>query len=130
MGDEYKPHVLSEEEIELYLKGDRREVDRLILYSLNRLAAANEVQTLQCAQHKAQAEEWDETIMGLGGTKAISDRARFVDAMILRQEKRRAMMERVIQAAWFWVIPAFLAFVAASMWDSIISAIKARLGGG
>ena len=36
---DYPPRVLSEEEIELYINGDRREVDRLILFGLNRLAS-------------------------------------------------------------------------------------------
>ena len=129
MGDKYSPHVLSDEEIELYLKGDRREVDRLILYSLNRLAAANEVQTLQCAAHRARNTELDEEIAAWGGVDAISERVRFVDTLIESQNKRRAMADRVIQASLFWVLPAFLAFLAASMWDSIIAAIKTKLGG-
>ena len=33
------PRILSEEEVELYLRGDRREIDRLILLSINRIAA-------------------------------------------------------------------------------------------
>ena len=35
--EESKPRILSEEEIELYLRGDRREIDRLILLSINRI---------------------------------------------------------------------------------------------
>ena len=37
--NDYEPRILSEEEIDVFLKGDPKDVNRIILYSLNRLAA-------------------------------------------------------------------------------------------
>ena len=37
--NDYEPHILSEEENVVFLKGDPKDVKRIILYSLNRLTA-------------------------------------------------------------------------------------------
>ena len=130
MGDpkDFKPHVLSDEEIDLYLQGDRRDIDRLILFSLNRLAAAHEVQTRQCAVHAAREAEWNSEVEDLGGIDAIKARAKFVNELIQRSVDRRRMMDKVSSSSVTWALIIFLGFLATSVWESIVHAIKTKLG--
>jgi len=119
---EFPPRVLSEEEIEMYLKGDRREVDRLMLFSLNRLAAA-------LIPHAEQEERMLSEFTSLGGMTAIHARCEFIDELIARSKGRRDMMDKVSQSTLTWALIAFFGFLAVSTWDSIVHAIKLRLGG-
>lgn len=125
---DFKPHVLSDEEIDLYLQGDRRDIDRLILFSLNRLAAAHEVQTRQCALHAAREAEWNRDVEDMGGVEAIKERATFVNELIKRSVARRTMMEKVASSGVTWALIAFLLFLATSVWEAIVHAVKAKLG--
>ena len=119
--DKYPPRILADDEIELYLNGDRREVDRLMLYSLNRLAAALLPHITNENDFKAQLEQ-------LGGIKGITARAAYVDSLIKKNTAKAMMMEKVSQGTALWVVLAFLGFVAQSVWDSLIQAIKLKLG--
>jgi len=123
---EFPPHVLNDEEIEMYLRGDRREIDRLMLLSINRLTACLLPHT---AREDARDAEQAELLRRLGGLEAMEDRARFVDALIQKQSLRNQMMEKVSQSSLTWALIAFLGFLAAATWDSIVSAIKVKLGG-
>jgi len=123
--DTFEPRVLSDEEIEMYLKGDRREVDRLILFSLNRLAA--------CVIPHAKREdervaESDRLIESLGGVEAMLKRAKYVDTLVRQSEAKSRMMEKVSQSSLTWVLIAFLGFLAMSTWEAIVTAIKIKLG--
>lgn len=119
------PHVLTEEEIELYLKGDRREIDRLILYSINRLTA---VIIPHAKREDDRDAEADALIDRLGGVDAMHSRALFVDELIARQQVKNRMMEKVSQSTVVWAFIAFCGFVAVAVWDSLIKAIKIKLG--
>lgn len=123
MGDEdnFPPRVLTDEEIGLYLKGDRREVDRLILLGLNRLSAC-------LAPHIKSDAEFMEHVKRLGGLDAIHFRANYVDSLIKRNAARSAMMEKVSQSTVVWAFLAFCGFLAISVWDSLVAAIKIKLG--
>lgn len=118
------PRVLSEEEIEMYLKGDRREVDRLILLSINRLSSF--LMPL-AKKEEDRALENVRLIESLGGIDAMSKRAGYVDALIKQAEAKTRMMEKVSQSSILWVLLPFFGFVASSMWDSAVRAIKAAL---
>lgn len=123
--DDFQPRILSEDEIEMYLKGDRREVDRLILSSLNRLAAC-------IIPHAKREDERDAAqerlITSLGGKDAMERRAEFVDALIRRQDVKTRMMEKVSQSSITWALLAFFGFLAAATWDALVHAIKIKLG--
>lgn len=119
------PHVLTEEEIELYLKGDRREIDRLILYSINRLTAVIIPHAKREDERDAQS---DMLLKDLGGVEAMIIRAKVVDEMIARQQVRNRMMEKVSQSTVVWAFLAFCGFIAIAVWDSLIKAIKIKLG--
>ena len=119
--DKYPPRILADDEIELYLNGDRREVDRLMLYSLNRLAAA-------LLPHIMSENDFKARLGQLGGIEGITARAAYVDSLIKKNAAKAMMMEKVSQGTVLWVVLAFLGFVALSVWDSLIHAIKLKLG--
>ena len=119
---DYQPRILSAEEIEMYLKGDRQEVDRLILFSLNRLAAT-------LVPHAGREERVMAEIDKIGGMEAIAARAEYVDAMIARSNAKTRMFDKVAQSSLAWALIVFLGFLAAAVWESIIHAIKVKLGG-
>jgi len=123
---DFPPHVLSDEEIEMYLRGDRREIDRLMLLSINRLTACLLPHTKREDERDA---EQDAFMRRLGGIAAMEDRARFVDTLIASQSKRVKMMDKVGQSTLTWALIAFLGFLAIATWDAIVAAIRAKLGG-
>lgn len=116
--EEIKPRILSEEEIELYLRGDRREIDRLILLSINRIAAT-------LIPHVERENKIAEQLAAIGGMDGIAERARFVDAMIERKKARTQAMWKVAQSGVTWALPLLIGFVAMAVWN----AIKQKVGG-
>ena len=110
----------------MYLKGERQEVDRLILFSLNRLAAC----LIPHARRETDREQALALLLkNLGGEEALLARARFVDALVKQSDTRTKMMEKVSQSSVTWALLAFFGFVAAATWDAIINAVKLNLGG-
>lgn len=116
----HEPKIFSEEEIEMFLAGDRRQIDRHILYSLNRLAAV-------LIPHVTRDKEAREKIAEIGGFEAIERRAEFVDSLIKRNNRISLAMEKISQSAITWALIAFLGFLATSVWHDIVSAMKAAL---
>ncbi len=112
------PRILSEEEVELYLRGDRREIDRLILLSINRIAAT-------LIPHAERENRISEQLEALGGMDGIAERARFVDALIEKQKARTQMLWKVAQSGVAWALPVFIGFLAMAVWNSI----KQKIGG-
>lgn len=109
----------------MYLKGDRREIDRLILFSINRLTACIVPHTKREEEREAEQEAM---LARLGGISAMADRALFVDALIKKQGVKNAMMEKVSNSSLSWAFVAFLGFLAVSVWDAIVAAVKLKLG--
>ena len=120
MPDDFPPRVLSDEEIEMYLKGDRRDIDRLILYSLNRLAAV-------LVPHAEKEEEWLEKLNELGGFAKIRERAEVVDSLIEKNNARAMMMNKVSQSTLTWAVIAFAGFLLATLWNDLIFALRMAL---
>lgn len=116
--EETKLRILSEEEIELYLRGDRREIDRLILLSINRIAAT-------LIPHAERENKIAEQFAAIGGMDGIAERARFVDAMIERQKARTQALWKIAQSGVTWALPLLIGFIAMAIWNSI----KQKIGG-
>lgn len=117
MENEKIPKILSPDEIELYLSGDRRQVDRLILTSLNRISATLIDYT------KREDGIWD-SIDEIGGLMSIKTRADFVDSLITRNEKRAAAWGKIAQSSAVWALLAVLGFLAQAIWQHIKEQIK------
>ena len=115
--DEGLPKVLSSDEIELYLSGDRRQVDRLILTSLNRIS------TTLIDHTKREDGLWD-AIDEIGGLVGVRTRAEFLDSLIERNKKRAAAWGKIAQSSAVWALIAVLGFLAQAVWQHIKSQIK------
>jgi hypothetical protein len=86
--------LLSDEEIELYLKGDRRDIDRLMLVSINKLTAL------------------------------IVPRIQFVDELREKERQHQAAIRKLGESTAFWALAIFLGFVGAAVWRYLVSFIK------
>ena len=111
------PKVLSSDEIELYLSGDRRQVDRLILTSLNHIS------TTLIDHTKREDGLWD-AIDEIGGLVGVRTRAEFLDSLIERNKSRAAAWSKIAQSSSTWALIAVLGFLAQAVWQHIKSQIK------
>lgn len=110
--------IYSQEEIEIFLSGDRREVDRLLLHGINNLAVV-------LISH---AEREEAIFAPMGTPEDVRTRTIWVDLQVKKQEKRNSMMQKVAESTTAWALIAFLGFVALASWDSIVSLIKHKVG--
>lgn len=111
------PKILSHDEIELYLCGDRRQVDRLILTSLNRISS-----TLIDHTHREDGI-WD-ALEEIGGLESIKTRADFIDSLIKKNQKRAEAWGKIAQSSTAWALIAVLGFLASAVWQHIKEQIK------
>ena len=77
----------------------------------------------QLRDHLHLTEERDTKLEGIGGLPAIVERARFVDAMIARNEKHIRMMEKVESSGMVWAFIAFIGFLAVALWEYVRSRV-------
>ena len=117
-----QPHILTDDEIDLYLKGDREEIDRLLLLSLNRITGV----LLPLFNGHMVCLARLET---LGGMDDVSKRAAYVDSLIERQKKRNAAWDKIAQSTTLWALLAFLGFIGLAGWEAVVHNIKGKLGG-
>lgn len=112
--------VYSPEEIEIFMSGDRREVDRLLLHGMNNLA-------IVLMSHARQEEE---IFKGMGTAADVKLRMAWVDAQIEKQKLSNGMMRKVMESSVTWAVILFLGFTLKSIGEYIYSMIKVKLGGG
>jgi len=124
----FSPRILSEEEIEIILAGERKAIDRHLLTSLNRLADAHYKCVDSINSHQDREEEVVANLERLGGFKSIEERAVFVNSLIERNQRRADMMNKVAQSSLTWALLAFFGFLVASTWNELVHAIKIKLG--
>ena len=117
--------VLSEEEIDLYLQGDRCKIDKLLLTNSNRLTAL----VLSHMKHEDERNVKEDAIWNqIGGTEAVKLRAEFVDTLILAQQKRNVMMDKVTTSNVIW---ASVTFIGYSLWvlrEAVVAYLKTKIG--
>ena len=118
--DNNKLKIYNDEEIDIFLAGDRREVDRLILHSLNGLAAT-------LIPHAKNEEEFLKRVDELGGIETIRARASWVDVQIERQKIRNRMMEKVATSHVVYASTAFIGYILYLVKDNIVAFIRTAL---
>lgn len=111
-------HVYSPEEIEIFLAGDRREVDRLLLHGVNNLTAV----FLPYAERQAQM------FANIGDPNLVKERAAWIDSQIRKTEKRTRMMDKVSESSVSWALIAFIGFIVLIVGDAVIHHIKNLIG--
>lgn len=123
----FKPRVLSDEEIEIIIGGERRAIDKHILFSLNRLADAHERTLNEFKNHQEKEDQMVEDVKRIGGMEAIAKRAEYVDSIIKRNNDRSAMMRKVSESSLNWALLAFFGFLAMSTWNEIVRVVKSGI---
>ena len=125
MHEELDGYLLTEEEIEFYLKGDRRDIDKLLLKSINKLTSLIVPHALKEDQRD---EAWTTAIERLGGLHRIEERAAYVDALLEKQKARTAAFRKIAESTAFWALVVLVGFICRAVWDVAVAAVKARVG--
>ena len=108
----------TEEEIDAFLDGDRRVIDRLLLHGLNNLAMVL----------IAHAEREEEIFSGMGSAETIKKRSDWIDTEIEKKRMRTDMMSKVAASTTAWALVAFLGYICHAMWEYTVNLIKAKTG--
>jgi hypothetical protein len=108
----------TEEEIDAFLDGDRRVIDRLLLHGLNNLAVV-------LIAHAAREEE---IFTGMGSAETIKKRSDWIDSQIEKTRVRNDMMGKVATSTTAWALVAFFGFIAMAIWEYVITLIKSKTG--
>lgn len=108
----------SEEEIDAFLDGDRRVIDRLLLHGLNNLAVVL----------IAHAEREEEIYAGMGSAETIKKRSDWIDSEIEKKRVRTDMMNKVATSTTAWALVLFLGYIAHALWEYTLTLIKSKTG--
>jgi hypothetical protein len=108
----------SEEEIDAFLDGDRRVIDRLMLHGMNNLAVVL----------IAHAEREEEIFAGMGSAEIIKKRNEWIDSQIERTRVRTDMMSKVATSTTTWALIAFVGYLLHALWEYSVALIKAKSG--
>lgn len=107
----------TDEEIDILLNGDRREVDKLLLHGISAIGAV-------LVPH---IEKEEAIFDALGDVPTIHTRSRWIEAQITKQQRYNGLMQKIIDSSVLWVIPLVLAFVIYAVGDQIVDVIRAKL---
>ena len=115
--------IYSEEDIDIFLRGDRRDIDRLLLHGLNNLGIA-------LIEH---ADREERLFAAMGDAEVIKKRSGWIDSQIdkarVLSEKTVAridMMNKVKSSTVVWAVIAFLGYLSHIATEGIIAWWKTR----
>lgn len=115
--------VYSEEVIEAFLKGDRRDIDKLLLHGLNNLGIA-------LLEH---ADREEKVFSAMGDVEIIKRRSDWIDSQIEKARmlnektaKRIEMMDKVKSSTVVWAVIAFLGYLSHIAVEAAIAWWKSR----
>ena len=111
----------TDEEIDIILDADRRQVDKFMLHCMNEIKAT-------LVDHTERENVVLAAVEAVGGIDMIKSRAEYVDALIAKTNSRAAMMRKVSESTVTWALIAFIGFLCVSTWHEIVAYIKAALG--
>ena len=110
----------SDEEIEIILDADRRQVDKFMLHCMNEIKAT-------LVDHTERENIVLEAVESVGGLNMIKSRALYVDALIEKTTARTQMMKKVSESTVTWALIAFLSFLCVASWHEIVAYVKQLL---
>lgn len=99
-------HIYSDEEIDLLLDGNQRAVDRLLLVSINSIAAA--FVDFRDNEFKAHIREEIQMVTSLGDAKEVLARRIWIDAQIKKEMEMAALRKKLLEASLLWVLPILI----------------------
>lgn len=112
--EQYLLKIYAAEEIELFLNGERRDIDRLLLHGLNDIVRV-------LIPHAAKEEEFFEKV---GTEEDVTRRNAWVDAQIDKQRKKNDMMAKVATSTVSWAAIIFVGWIAVTLFNVIVDALK------
>ena len=107
----------TEEEIEFFLGGDRREVDKLLLHGISAIAAVL----------IPLAEREEKIFDALGDGPTIRTRGAWIEAQIEKQRTQNAMMRKIAEAGLIMCILGFIGFLGYSIMDFVVDTLKVKI---
>ena len=110
----------TDEEIEIILDADRRQVDKFMLHCMNEIKAT-------LVDHTEREDIVLSAVESVGGIDGIRSRAEYVDALIEKTTARAQMMKKVSESTVTWALIAFLGFLCVATWHEIVDYVKAAL---
>ena len=110
----------TDEEIDIILDADRRQVDKFMLHCMNEIKAT-------LVDHTERENIVLSAVESVGGIDGIRSRAEYVDALIEKTTARAQMMKKVSESTVTWALIAFLGFLCVATWHEIVSYVKAAL---
>lgn len=116
------PRIYTEEEIELFLHGDRREIDKLLLTSTNAVAAA--FIAFRDEEFRPHAVEEQVMMDALGVAKDVLARRVWLDQQITKEVERAKLRKKILDASLFWVLPIVLLAFFTTMQTGLQQRIK------
>lgn len=123
------PRVLSDDEIDALLDGDRRKIDRVLMTLMNDTAVAlMEFRYQDFPMHaedekkliEAVKDRAEEFHRALGEPKSVSKRAEFIDTLIEEKKARRDMMRHVAKGLALWAVIGFGVFLLTVGKDAVV----------
>ena len=106
----HKVKVYTDEEIEIFLSGDRREVDRLLLKGLNNLAGA----------FVPHAEREELIFKAMGSYEMVHDRSTWIDAQMRISEKKEIFWEKAKSSVTNWGLAGIIGWIALVVWQAFL----------
>ena len=110
----------TDEEIEIILDADRRQVDKFMLHCMNEIKST-------LVDHTERENIVLAAVESVGGIDGIRSRASYVDALIEKTTARAQMMKKVSESTVTWALIAFLGFLCVATWHEIVDYVKAAL---
>lgn len=110
----------TDEEIEIILDADRRQVDKFMLHCMNEIKAT-------LVDHTERENIVLSAVESVGGIAGVRSRAEYVDALIEKTTARAQMMKKVSESTVTWALIAFLGFLCIAAWHEIVDYVKAAL---
>ena len=100
------PHIYTEEEIDIFLKGDRMDVDKLVLTSISALAKT--FITFRDLEFRPHMIEENQMKDALGDPDDVARRRVWLDLQIKKEMDRAALRQKILEASLLRVIPVAL----------------------
>ena len=116
---ETKPlKIYTEEEIALFMRGDRREIDHLLLHGLNNLA-------IFLIEH---ADREEKVLSAMGDAETTKARSEWIDTQIDSQRNRNGMMKKVAESSAAWALILFLGFIGNAIYEYGKNKLREKIG--
>lgn len=112
--------IYTDDEIDVILSGDRRQVDRILIHGINGIAAIM----------ISHIRDESEILHAIGDAESYRIRKEWIITQMDKERAKSAMMKRVSESAVTWALLLFLGFLAVSVANSAVEFVKSHISMG